>query len=97
MDTVRIGLVGSGFMGRAHTMAFKNAPSVYWPHLPAIERVRIAEVDEQLAAEAAQRWGWRDSTADWRRVTQADDVDLVDIVTPNDVHADIAIDAARNG
>jgi predicted dehydrogenase len=97
METVRIGLVGSGFMARAHTMAFNNASSVYWPHLPAIQKVRLADVDEQLAAGAAERWGWRDSTTDWRRITQGDDVDLVDIVTPNDVHAEIAIDAARSG
>jgi predicted dehydrogenase len=97
MDTVRIGLVGSGFMGRAHTMAFNNAPSVYWPHLPALAKVRLADVDAALAEESAKRWGYAASTADWRRVTQADDVDLVDIVTPNDLHAEIAIDAARNG
>jgi len=97
MDNVRIGLVGSGFMARAHTMAFNNAPSVYWPDLPALEKVRLADVDEQLARSAAVRWGWAEATADWRRVTQADDVDLVDVVTPNDIHAEIAIDAARHG
>jgi predicted dehydrogenase len=97
MQTVRIGLVGSGFMARAHTMAFNNAPSVYWPELPAIEKVRLADIDRELAKSAAERWGWADSSSDWRDVTQAHDVDLVDIVTPNDVHAEIAIDAAANG
>jgi predicted dehydrogenase len=97
MQTVRIGLAGSGFMARAHTMAFNNAPSVYWPDLPGIEKVRLVDVEQRLAADAAQRWGWADAATDWRRVTQADDVDLVDIVTPNDIHAEIAIDAARHG
>lgn len=97
MDDVRIGLVGSGFMARAHTMGFNNAPSVYWPQLPAITKVRLADIDAGLAEQAAVRWGWREATTDWRHITQADDVDLVDIVTPNDVHAEIAIDAARHG
>jgi levoglucosan dehydrogenase len=97
MDAVRIGLVGSGFMARAHTMAYNNAPAVYWPGLPTVEKVRLADIDDALARGAADRWGWRDATVDWRRVTQADDVDLVDIVTPNDLHAEIAIDAARHG
>jgi predicted dehydrogenase len=96
-QTVRIGLVGSGFMARAHTMAFNNAPSVYWPHLPALAKVRLADVEQGLADDAAARWGWGDAVTDWRRITQADDVDLVDVVTPNDVHAEIAIDAARHG
>ncbi len=97
MQTVRIGLVGSGFMARAHTMAFNNAPSVYWPDLPAIEKVRLADIDHGLAQSAAERWGWAHASSDWREVTQAKDVDLVDIVTPNDAHAEIAIDAAANG
>lgn len=97
MDKVRIGLVGSGFMARAHTMAFNNAPSVYWPDLPTVEKIRLIDVDMGLAQSAADRWGWADAGTDWRAVTQADDVDLVDIVTPNDLHAEIAIDAASNG
>lgn len=97
MDRVRIGLVGSGFMARAHTMAFNSAPSVYWPDLPAIEKVRLADVGAKLAENAAQRWGWAHASTDWREVTRGEDIDLVDIVTPNDLHAEIAIDAARSG
>jgi predicted dehydrogenase len=97
MDKVRIGLVGSGFMARAHTMAFNNAPSVYWPDLPTVEKVRLVDIEMQLARSAADRWGWTNADTDWRTVTQGQDIDLVDIVTPNDIHAEIAIDAARNG
>lgn len=94
---VRIGIVGSGFMAKAHTMAYNNVTGLYWPELPPVGKVRMAGLTAALAREGAERWGWADHTDDWRRVTQADDVDLVDVVTPNDAHAEIAIDAARHG
>lgn len=96
MEAVRIGIVGSGYMNRAHTMAYNNAPSLY-PSLPAVRKVRLADVTQELADAGARRWGYGEGVVDWRRITQADDVDLVDVVTPNDVHAEIAIDAARHG
>lgn len=95
--TIRVGIVGSGFMAKAHTMAYDALTGLYWPELPHVEKVRMAGLTEQLAREGAARWGWADHTDDWTRVTRADDVDLVDIVTPNDAHAEIAIDAARHG
>jgi predicted dehydrogenase len=97
MEAIRIGIVGSGFMTRAHTMAYNNAPSIYWPALPPVEKVRLADVTQELATAGADRWGWGEGVTDWRTITRADDVDLVDIVTPNDVHAEIAIDAAAHG
>src|SRR5205814_1406109 len=71
--------------------------AVHWPALPHVELARVADVQPELAAEAAARYGWRESRGDWREVTRAADADLVDVVTPNDAHAEIAIDAARHG
>jgi predicted dehydrogenase len=97
LETIRVGIVGSGFMAKAHSMAYANQP-VYFSPPPALARkVRLADVTPQLAAAGASRYGWDTSTSDWREITRADDVDLVDIVTPNDAHRDIALDAARHG
>jgi len=96
-DAVRVGIIGSGFMAKAHTLAYDAVTSLYWPDLPAVEKVRMAGLTDALARDGAERWGWADHTDDWRRVTRADDVGLVDVATPNDMHAEIAIDAARHG
>jgi predicted dehydrogenase len=84
-------------MAKAHTLAYNNVTQLYWPTLPEVVKVRIADISYELAQRGVTRWGWREATDDWQRITQSDDVDLVDIVTPNDTHAEIAIDAARNG
>jgi predicted dehydrogenase len=94
--TIRVGIVGSGFMAKAHTAAYNNLTGLYWPDLPHVEKARMAGLTVELAREGAARWGWADHTDDWRRVTRGEDVDLVDIVTPNNAHAEIAIDAARH-
>jgi len=97
LERVRAGLVGSGFMAKTHSLAYSVARMLYAEELPALERVRVADVVPELAHDAAARYGWGEATTDWREITQADDVDLVDVVTPNFAHAEIAIDAARNG
>jgi levoglucosan dehydrogenase len=94
---IRVGMVGSGYVAKAHTLAYDNVHTLYWPHLPPLEKLRIADVSAELAQRGAQRLGWDEGVDDWRRVTRADDIDLVDIVTPNDTHAEIAIDAAQHG
>jgi predicted dehydrogenase len=94
---IRLGMVGSGYVAKAHTLAYNNVYTLGWPELPRVEKRRIADVSEELAVRGAQRLGWSEGVGDWRRVTRAEDVDLVDIVTPNDTHAEIAIDAAQHG
>jgi predicted dehydrogenase len=94
---IRIGIVGSGYMAKAHSRAYLTLSSVYGPKVPRVELVRLADVTEELAQAGARRYGWADATEDWRRITRASDIDLVDIVTPNDLHAEIALDAAEHG
>jgi predicted dehydrogenase len=94
---INVGLVGAGFMGKAHSLAYAAMPMFFWP-APAIPHRRlIAEVSPDLAAEAAARFGFEASTGDWRELVAAHDVDVVDISVPNDAHAEIAIAAARAG
>jgi predicted dehydrogenase len=93
---IRVGLVGAGFMAKAHSLAYANAP-LLGPGVPPVERARVADINAELARRAASAYGWSEASADWRAVTRADDIDLVDVAVPNDKHAEIAIDAARHG
>jgi predicted dehydrogenase len=94
---IRVGIVGGGFMARTHSLAYRAAALLHGDQLPRIEQVRLADIDEQTAKRAADLYGWGEATGDWHEITRAPDIDLVDIVTPNDSHADVAVDAANNG
>lgn len=97
-STVRIGLIGGGLMAKTHSLAYASIPMLYGAEgLPLLIRRRVADIAEPLARATAERYGWDEWAVDWRRITRASDIDLVDIATPNDAHADIAIDAVRHG
>ncbi|WP_309572252.1 Gfo/Idh/MocA family oxidoreductase [Deinococcus sp.] len=94
---LNVGLIGGGFMGKAHSLAYAAMPMFFWP-APAIPvRHTIAEVSDELAAGAAARFGFQHSTGDWRRVIDDPNIHVVDIATPNNSHAEIAIAAAQAG
>lgn len=97
MRELRIGLIGAGFMGKAHSMAYASMPMFFWP-APAIPvRAVIAEATEELAAEGAKRFGFQSNTGDWRRIIDDPTIDIVDIATPNHLHPEMAIAAAEAG
>src|SRR5215204_3442356 len=94
--TLGIGMVGYAFMGAAHSQAWRNGPSFFDPPV----RPRLSVVggrNREAAAAVAARFGWRDVETDWRALIARDDVDLVDICTPGDTHAEIAIAALEAG
>ena len=96
-DEVRIGIVGSGQIAGAHSAAYRTVAGTY-PEAPrAVPLTAVADVDRERAGALAQAWGWSRAEVDWRAITQADDVDLVDICVPNALHAEIAIDALAHG
>jgi len=66
-------------------------------HVPAVELMRISDEVPERAAAAAARFGWRESCPDWRDITRSADIDLVDVVTPNDAHKEVVLDAAAQG
>jgi predicted dehydrogenase len=97
IETLNVGLVGAGFMGKAHALAYAAMPMFYWP-APAIPlRYAIADATDELARDAADRFGFERGVSDWRRIVDDPDVDIVDIAVPNDLHAEIAIAAAEAG
>ena len=90
-------MIGGGFMGKAHTMAYAAMPMFFWP-APAIpHRKVVVDVNDVLAEEARQRFGFEEASSDWKDTIARDDIDVVDICTPNNVHAEIAIAAAKAG
>jgi predicted dehydrogenase len=96
-ETVRVGLVGAGFVARAHTLAYVQHRLLRGPPASSMVLARIADIDQTRARQAALDLGWQSATESWRDVAEAEDVDLVDVVTPNDTHAEIAIAAATAG
>ena len=93
---LNIGLIGYGFMGRAHSNAFLQVPrffeSDYQPALKA-----ICARNAERAKAFAENWGYESVETDWRTLVHRRDIDLVDIASPNDTHAEIAIAAAQAG
>jgi predicted dehydrogenase len=96
LPDLRIGIVGYGAMGRAHSYGYRAAPGV--AELPMQPRVTLLSGrDEGAVARAAAAYGADDWTTDWRALVSSPDVDLVDICTPPGTHAEIAEVAAAAG
>jgi predicted dehydrogenase len=95
--TVNIGVIGAGFMGKAHSLAYAAMPMFFWPPPAIPRRLLIAELGDAAAREAAQRYGYERWAGDWRAVIDDPAVEVVDIAVPNDAHAEIAIAAAEAG
>ena len=96
-NTLRIGLIGTGFMARAHTNAYKRVgdffPDLEWkPEL----KVVCARTPQKVEAFAEQ-WGYESIETDWRTLVSREDIDAVDICAPNDTHAEIALAAIAAG
>ncbi len=93
---LRVAMIGYGFMGSAHSVGWRQAPRMF--DLPAgVEMAVIVGRNVGAVAEAADTWGWAESATDWREVIARDDIDIVDVVTPGDSHAEIAIAALEAG
>ena len=93
---LRVAMIGYGFMGAAHSQGWRVAPRFFdLPLRP--EMAVVVGRDGHRARDAAERLGWAESATDWREVIARDDIDLVDIVTPGDSHAEIAVAALRAG
>jgi predicted dehydrogenase len=92
----RVALLGQGFMGKAHSNAYSQAPHFF--DLPfTIRRKLLCGRDASSLASMAQRWGWEETSTDWRAVIERKDIDAVDICLPNHLHAPVAIAAAEAG
>jgi predicted dehydrogenase len=93
---LRIGLIGTGFMGKTHVFGFAAAPKVF--DLPyGIQLHTVADVTEELAARAAAEFGFARHTTDWRSMIDDPQIDVIDITAPNALHKEMALAAIAAG
>ncbi|WP_432995747.1 Gfo/Idh/MocA family protein [Dactylosporangium sp. CA-233914] len=89
-------MVGYAFMGAAHSQAWRTVNRVF--DLPArATMVAVCGRDEAKVTDAARRLGWAEAVTDWRELIARDDIDVIDVCTPGDSHAEIAIAALEAG
>ncbi|MCK5137445.1 MAG: Gfo/Idh/MocA family oxidoreductase [Bacteroidales bacterium] len=94
---IRVALIGHQFMGIAHSNAYRNAGM--WADIPAKITLKCLCAKDSLEnlKEFANKYGWEECETDWRKVVSREDIDLISIATPNYLHKEIAIEAAKNG
>lgn len=97
MKEMKIGMIGAGFMAKAHAIAYAGMPMFFWPAPVLPVKQTIVDIREETARESAKRLGFASYETDWRRMIEDPQIDIVDICTPNNVHAEIAIAAAKAG
>jgi len=96
MKTLNVGLIGYGFMGRAHSNAFAKVNHFFDLEHQVVLKAACARDGGKVKAFAA-RWGYESVETDWRKLIAREDIDVIDIATPNNTHAEIAIAAAKAG
>ena len=96
MTITNVALLGSKFMGRAHSNAWMSVGK-YFPDAGAANLHTVAARNAADLERFADSWGWSAWTTDWREAATHPEVDLVDVATPNDVHAEQAIAALEAG
>src|SRR5699024_7001956 len=93
---LRVAMIGYAFMGAAHSHAWRTAPRFFDLPLAPVQQVLCGR-DQAKVAAAADRLCWASTETDWRSAVARDDVDLVDVCTPGNTHAEIAIGALQAG
>ncbi len=95
-QSLGIGIIGTGFMGKAHAFAYRAALAAF-PDIPVPRLEMIADVDQGLAAKAAHQYGFQRSSGHWRDLVNDPNVDVVSITTPNTLHREMALAAIAAG
>lgn len=96
MKPLRIGIIGYGFMGRAHSNAYRKVSNFFDLEYQPVLQAACAR-DEAKVKAFAERWGYASIETDWRKLIAREDIDLIDIAVPNNLHAEMAIAAAKAG
>ncbi len=96
MKKLNVGMLGTGFMGRTHSNAFNQVNHFFdLPYQPVLKCCCARNVENLKKFQAA--WGYESIETDWRKVVESDDIDIIDVVTPNFLHKDMVIAAAEAG
>ncbi len=89
VDSLGVAVIGAGMAGKAHAAAYRTAPSLYNPTLPAIRLVSIGDVNEHFGTLAATRFGYERWEASWQAIADNKDVDVVSVVIANKLHREV--------
>ena len=93
---LNIGLIGYGFMGRTHSNAYRQVGQFFDLEYQPVLKACCARNEEKVK-DFAENWGWESYETDWRKLIERDDIDVIDIGSPNNTHHDMAIAAAEAG
>ncbi len=96
MDSIGVGLIGTGYMGKAHALAWNGVRPVFGDG-PKVRLVHLAEVSAELAQKRADEFGFDKASGDWRALIDDPEVEVVSVTTPNAFHAEMAIAALEAG
>ncbi len=96
MKSLSVGLIGTGFMGKCHALAW-NAVATVFGDVPRPRLAMLAESTPDLAERRRREFGFERATSDWRAVVSDPVVDVVSITTPNHLHAEMTIAALEEG
>jgi predicted dehydrogenase len=96
MKKLNIGIIGTKFMGRAHSNAWKKAPLFFDMDSQPILKTACGR-DKASLQKFADKWGWQEIETDWKKVVADPEIDIIDIAVPQSMHCEIAVAAARNG
>ena len=96
MDRIGVGLIGTGFMGKCHALAYGAVRAVYGS-MPVIDRVALCDVDASHAAASAAAFGFARSTTDWQSLVSDPEIQLVSVTSPNGLHREMAVAALAAG
>ena len=96
MRSMNVAIIGTKFMGKAHSNAWLNAPRFFDMEIKPVLKVACGRKEKDLQ-EFADRWDWEEIETEWRKVIERDDIDIVDISVPTYLHHEIAVAAAKAG
>ena len=94
---IGVAVIGAGMAGRAHAHGYRSAGTVFSTGLPPVRLVSVADINEELARDTAQRYGFERSDTSWEAIVKADDIDAVSVVVANHLHREIVAELAAAG
>jgi len=97
MDTLGVGVISFGFMGKMHTYNYRTMPLYYDPMPVNIKLMGVAEFNKELAEKAAAKGGFEFGTDNWRELIERDDIHIIDICSPNSLHTEQLLAAIEAG
>ena len=97
MRRVNVGIIGAGTMCRAHSLGYDIMPKHFYPCAAIPVKKVLCDINLAAAEEGADRYGWEEACDDWHKVVTRPDIEIVDIVVPNNLHNEMCKEAARNG